>query len=105
MLALLIACTPSPARFLERGFEIQCEQWEACDPDGFAEHYDDVDACFDGEWELSGSYLSEFEEEGCSYDGSRAADCLHDLEQIDCAVWNDDTTAPESCYYVWTCPE
>jgi hypothetical protein len=100
---LLLACDPSEARFYTRVFELKCEKWSTCDPDDFAEHYPDADACFDALYAESGTYVAAYESQECTYDRDAAGACLRDLRRIDCAVWNDPDSSPESCFHVWRC--
>lgn len=103
LLWLAIACNPSEATFYRKGLTLQCEQWQACDPDDFATYYDSVDACFEAGWNTTGNWVEAYESEGCSYDGGAARQCLADLETIECSVWNNDDTSPKSCFSVWQC--
>jgi hypothetical protein len=102
---LLLACNPTVGTFYKRGFRLNCEQWEACDPDDFAAHYSDVDECFDAEWARVGTYIEQYEHDDCTYEPAEAHACLQGLRDIDCDTWMDEDTAPEACYFVWTCPE
>jgi hypothetical protein len=95
----------SEGSFYEKAFELSCERWSECDPDDFASHYEDVDACFDAEWARVGTYVAEYENEGCTYDGQEARRCLRALRKVECETWMDETTSPEACYFVWNCPE
>jgi hypothetical protein len=105
LLLLVLACNPSEGSFYKRGFRLSCTQWEECDPDDFAEHHDSVDACFDAEWARTGTYIEQYEADGCTFEPDEARACLRALRQIDCETWADEDTAPEACYFVWTCPE
>ncbi len=104
LLLLLVACALSEGRFYKQGFQLSCEQWEECDPDDFAGHYDSVDDCFDAEWARSGTYIAEYENDGCTFEPHEARACLQDLRKIDCDTWADEGTSPEACFFVWTCP-
>jgi hypothetical protein len=105
LLLLFLACNISEGKFYKKAFRLRCDNWEQCDADDFALHYDSTDDCFDTEWGRTGTYIQQYENDGCTFEPSEAHACLQALKEIDCDTWTDDTTAPEDCYFVWTCPE
>jgi hypothetical protein len=101
---LLLACNMSEGTFYKKGFQLSCEQWEACDADDFGAHYESVDDCFDAEWARAGTYVAEYENEGCTFDPHEARSCIDALGKIECETWMDEDSAPEACFFVWDCP-
>ena len=105
LLLLALACGLSEGSFYKKGFRLSCKNWEQCDPDDFAEHYESVGDCLDAEWARAGTYIEQYEQDGCTFEPAEAHACLQGLRQIDCETWMDEDTAPDACYFVWTCPE
>ncbi len=83
-LGLVLSSCVSPANFGTELDRLTCERQYECAQGTFDEVYGDVGEC---RTELDGMIgdLYACELDSCSYDASRARQCLHDLRSGDCA--------------------